>query len=377
MKRQKRVAGLLLLLLVILAGKTVKVNAADYTWKTAPNGERQCYKNGRLVKNEWVGNRHLNKQGYLDRNKWLTREMDGLKIRGFAREDGKWIKNFKEGWQEIKGEYYYYKDSGEMVTGWLKVGKKKYYIDKTTKTRVTGIYAVKGKLYYFSSNGVMQKDKTVKYAGRKYVIDEKGVCTLKKSTDAPSEDMLFFLQFESGSEAYKQTGGDHGNACGAYQFDNRYSLLPFVKYAYAKNSELCAEFKNYAKYTNGTKLKSNEGFFKAWRKVYARNPQLFAELQDKFAKENYYDPVEKTLSRAGIDLGTRSDVVKGAVYSYSIQHGQTTAVNAVKACGIKQSTTDAQFLKKLYQRRMSSFPRYRNRYAQEYSLAKQRLKKAE
>ena len=137
MKRQKRVAGLLLLLLVILAGKTVKVNAADYTWKTAPNGERQCYKNGRLVKNEWVGNRHLNKQGYLDRNKWLTREMDGLKIRGFAREDGKWIKNFKEGWQEIKGEYYYYKDSGEMVTGWLKVGKKKYKKAKVSGKKFT------------------------------------------------------------------------------------------------------------------------------------------------------------------------------------------------------------------------------------------------
>lgn len=375
MGKRGRAAGRILVLFMLMIGSTLTANAASYTWKRAANGELQCYENGKkLVKNQWVGSRHLNKKGYMDRNKWLHREVNGRKILVFVRDDGKYIKNFQGGWQEIKGEYYYYTDDGTMETGWLKLNGKKYYIDKTTKTRVKGIYAVKDTLYYFSSGGVMQKDKTVKYEGRKYEIDEKGACTLRKSGKAPSQDMLFFLQFESGSEAYSQTGGDHGNACGAYQFDNRYSLLPFVKYAYAKDSKLCAEFKSYARYTSGTRLKSNQGFYLAWKKIYSRNPQLFAELQDRFAKENYYDPVEKTLSRTGVNLGTRSDVVKGAVYSYSIQHGQMTAVNAVRACGIRQSTTDEQFLKKLYQYRAKSFPAYRSRYAREYNLAIRRLK---
>lgn len=47
-------------------------------------------------------------------------------------------------------------------------------------------------------------------------------------------------------------------------------------------------------------------------------------------------------------MDARPDIVKGAVFSYSIQHGQWTAAGAVKAAGIKNSTTDEQFLQKLY-----------------------------
>ena len=189
-------------------------------------------------------------------------------------------------------------------------------------------------------------------------------------------DLLFFLTFESGSDAYNQTGGDYGNACGAYQFDNRYSLLPFVKYAYSKDPTLCKEFKKYAKYTDGTKLKSNQKFYKAWHKIYTRNPYLFAELQDTYARQEYYDPVERTLALAGIDLASRPDIVKGAVYSYSIQHGQTAAISAVKACKLRSTMTDEKFLKKLYNYRKKNFPTYANRYSAEYTLAMSRLRAA-
>lgn len=375
MKTRGMIRRILLITLLLLLGAPCTVNAASYTWKSVGDGNKQCYQNGtKLVKNKWVGNKHLNAAGYMDRNTWVKRKVNGVNTRVFVRDDGKWVKNFKEGWQKINKKYYYYTSAGKLMTGWIKtIDGKIYYSDKTTKTRVKKLQSIKGKLYYFNANGVLQTNKQITYKGKKYTTDGRGVCTPVSSSGTPGADMLFFLTFESGSAAYNQTGGDHGNACGAYQFDNRYSLLPFVKFAYAHNPTLCKEFKKFAKYTNGTKLKSNTKFFKAWNKVYARNPQLFAQLQDTFARQEYYDPVERALAVAGIDLASRSDVVKGAVYSYSIQHGQTSAVNAVRACKITTKTTDAQFLKKLYDYRMSHFPAYKSRYTSECALALSKL----
>lgn len=74
-------------------------------------------------------------------------------------------------------------------------------------------------------------------------------------------------------------------------------------------------------------------------------------------------------TKFGISMSARPDVVKGAVFSYSIQHGQWTAAGAVKAAGIKNSTTDRQFLEKLYSYRMKTNPAYTTRYRQELSLA--------
>ncbi len=377
MKKKRIPKGLLLFALFLLLSIPCTANAATYTWKSVgSNGDMQCYRGTKLVTNKWVDDRHLNEDGYMDRDTWVDKKVNGVMTSVFVRNDGRWVKDLQTGWQKINGKYYFYTDAGKMVTGWIKSGNKMYYVDRSTKTRVKGLFGIGGKLYYFSSGGVMQKSKEITYNGRRYVIDEQGLCTPVADGGTPSEDLLFFLTFESGSDAYNQTGGDYGNACGAYQFDNRYSLLPFVKYAYSKDPTLCKEFKKYAKYTDGTKLKSNQKFYKAWHKVYTRNPYLFAELQDTYAKQEYYDPVERTLALAGIDLASRPDIVKGAVYSYSIQHGQTAAISAVKACKLRTTMTDEKFLKKLYNYRKKSFPMYANRYSAEYTLAMSRLRAA-
>lgn len=481
--KKKGLYGVILLLIFVFAlSLPISAGAATYVWKTTSAG-KCCYRNGKIVKSAWVGDKHLNADGYMDIDTWVYRKVNGVSTKVFVRHDGKYVPNFKGGFQTIgsrkylytasgklyknklaavrlsdgitrkyfinshgycatgkvktsKGYYYFdpktcamrtgwiklkdkyycfnsstglaytggmkkissgrvycFSSTGVMLTGWRKLdGKyyyfmnhrrtgwispgdgKKYYLSKTTGARVGGVYGIDGKLYCFSTTtGELLKNVNVSYQGRKYVVDANGVCSLVPDTKAPSSKMLFFLAFESGSEAYDQTGGDNGNACGAYQFDNRYSLLPFVKYAYSSNASLCREFKIYAAYTDGTKLKSNTKFYTAWHTIYRRNPQLFAELQDKFAKVNYYDPVEQSLARAGINLAKRSDVVKGAVYSYSIQHGQTTAVNAVMAIKIKESTSDKDFLKKLYSYRMKKFPAYKSRYSAEYKLALTKL----
>ena len=139
-------------------------------------------------------------------------------------------------------------------------------------------------------------------------------------TSGVSDTMLFFTLFESGGDAYGQVGGDNGSACGKYQFDYRYSLLPFIKYCYSSDPTFFKEFKTFARYTDSQKykLKSNTKLYSAWRKIYNRDRDRFKAYQDSYAKQEYYDVTERVLSSTfGISLAGRPDVVKGAVFSYS------------------------------------------------------------
>lgn len=279
------------------------------------------------------------------------------------------------GWAEIDGETYSFTSKGVARKGWKTLNGSRYYFSKKTGAMLTGFQKIGGKYYYFDEDGKMQTSTTVHANGKTYSVDSSGVCTQTKNS--VSDEMLFFTLYESGSSAssligYAQTGGDSGSACGKYQFDYRYSLLPFVKYCYNSDKTAFKEFKKYAKYTDSQKylLKSNTKFYKAWKKIYKRDPELFKSYQDAYAKQEYYDVTANYLySYFGIVLSGRPDVVKGAVFSYSIQHGSITAAIAVANAGITNSTSNEEFLNLLYEYRMSRFPAYSSRYRSELNAA--------
>lgn len=279
------------------------------------------------------------------------------------------------GWQEIEGKRYYFAKNGVMQTGWIQLKGKNYYLNPENKGAVSvGLVSVNRITYFFNQKGVMQKNKAVTVGGVVYNIDANGRCTanISDGNTQVTDKFLFFTTFESGTAAYAQVGGDHGNACGKYQFDYRYSLLPFVKYCYQSNPVFFAEFKKFAALTDKQKarLQGNTKFYTAWRTIYNKSAKGFASYQDAFAKKEYYDVAEQYLkSNFKIDMSSRPDVVKGAVFSYAIQHGQWTAAGAVKAAGIKNSTTDSEFLNRLYAYRMKTYPAYTTRYRQERELA--------
>ena len=130
------------------------------------------------------------------------------------------------GWQTIDGKKYYFSESGVQQTGWLDKKGKRYYLDPEEGGAMSvGLASVNRITYYFNTKGVMQRSKAVTIDGVVYNIDINGRCTANFSdNDAEVTDkILFFTTFESGTAAYAQVGGDHGNACGKYQFDYRYS----------------------------------------------------------------------------------------------------------------------------------------------------------
>lgn len=321
-----------------------------------------------------TGWRYINKQYYF------FQKNTGICLQGWFHWIGKTYYTGEKyyrvtGWQVIDGKRYYFAKDGGLQSGWLDSKGKKYYLDPDNgSAAAVGLLSVDRVTYYFNAKGVMQKNKAVTIDGVVYNIDLNGRCTanIQDRDDNITDKMLFFTTFESGTAAYAQVGGDNGNACGKYQFDYRYSLLPFVKYCYESNPTFFAEFKKYAAYTDSQKslLKGNTKFYAAWRTIYNKSPKGFASYQDAYAKREYYDVTAGYLqSKFNINMDARPDIVKGAVFSYSIQHGQWTAAGAVKAAGIKNSTTDEQFLQKLYAYRKKTYPAYTTRYNEELSLA--------
>lgn len=68
----------------------------------------------------------------------------------------------KKGWVKEGAYYTYYSNSGQMYTGWKKIGKYVYYFRKTADgeapagSRMTGLQLIGKYVYYFNKKGVMQ-----------------------------------------------------------------------------------------------------------------------------------------------------------------------------------------------------------------------------
>ena len=319
----------------------------------------------------------------LNRKRFYLSEKNGkLKLGWFSVGNKKYYATTGEGVytgiRDIDGQSYLFNSpSGALLKGWRTYQGNKYYCTRKTGALAKGMGSIGGRLYYFDEAGVMQKSKVVTVDNVAYSINANGICTKIASSSGTPDDMLFFTLYESGIEGYGQVGGDNGNACGKYQFDRRYSLIPLVKYCYGKDPVVFKAFEPYAKWSNTskyqTKLLNNQQFYKAWTSIYETYPFVFKNYQDAFAMQEYYSPVERQLQAWGIDISNRPYVVRGTVFSYSIQHGAGTAAMAVRDAKIKNTTTNEDFIKKLYKYRISKFPTYKSRYTREMNDALGRL----
>lgn len=281
------------------------------------------------------------------------------------------------GLRDIDGQTYLFSNKGVMQKGWCTYRDNKYYCTRNTGAIARGLGSIGGKLYYFDQFGIMQKDMVITVNDVSYSINSSGICTKIATNANTPEDMLFFTLYESGMDGYGQVGGDNGNACGKYQFDRRYSLIPLVKFCYESDPVVFAAFEPYASWSNTSKyqekLKSNKKFYAAWTSIYEKYPYVFKNYQDAFAMREYYEPTAQQLKAWGINMDIRPYVVRGAVFSYSIQHGAYSAAMAVRDAKIKNATTNEEFLKKLYNYRIGQHPTYRSRYTRELSDALSRL----
>lgn len=203
-------------------------------------------------------------------------------------------------------------------------------------------------------------------------------------------EMKYFTKYESHGN-YNQgfSYGDGYNALGYYQFDRRWSLIPFMKQVYnydsAKYSMLKAAIDqgseisnaNNPMYANGQLTELGRIAQEAFQGAYNTDPAEFSALQDAYAYNSYYAVTEAWLKSAlGIDISGRADCVKGMVWSITNMCGTGGCQDFFRWANLSNSMTDREFVTALSNsvvdnvaRKYSSQPQYhegwKNRYKNE------------
>lgn len=203
-------------------------------------------------------------------------------------------------------------------------------------------------------------------------------------------EMKYFTKYESHGN-YNQgfSYGDGYNALGYYQFDRRWSLIPFMKQAYNYNPEKYSMLKDAidrgSEISNASNPMSENGQLTelgriaqgAFQGAYNTDPVEFSALQDAYAYNSYYAVTEAWLkSGLGIDISGRADCVKGMVWSITNMCGTGGCRDFFRWANLSNSMTDREFVTALSNSvvnnvatKYSSQPQYhegwKNRYRNE------------
>lgn len=203
-------------------------------------------------------------------------------------------------------------------------------------------------------------------------------------------EMKYFTKYESHGN-YNQgfSYGDGYNALGYYQFDRRWSLIPFMKQVYNYDSAKYGMLKaaidrgseisnaNNPMYANGQLTELGRIAQEAFQGAYNTDPAEFSALQDAYAYNSYYAVTEAWLkSGLGIDISGRADCVKGMVWSITNMCGTGGCRDFFRWANLSNDMTDREFVTALSNSvvnnvatKFSSQPQYhegwKNRYRNE------------
>lgn len=200
-------------------------------------------------------------------------------------------------------------------------------------------------------------------------------------------EMKYFTKYES-HHNYNQgfSYGDGYNALGYYQFDRRWSLIPFMRQAYnydsAKYGMLKAAIDRGSEISNAGNAMSENGQLtelgriaqEAFQGAYNTDPAEFSALQDAYAYNSYYAVTETWLKSAlGIDISGRADCVKGMVWSITNMCGTGGCRDFFRWANLSNSMTDREFVTALSDSvvnnvatKFSSQPQYHNGWKNRY-----------
>lgn len=171
-------------------------------------------------------------------------------------------------------------------------------------------------------------------------------------------EMKFFTKYESHGN-YNQgfSYGDGYNALGYYQFDRRWSLIPFMKQVYnydsAKYGMLKDAIDRGGEISNANNSMSENGQLtelgriaqEAFQGAYNTDPAEFSALQDAYAYNSYYAVTEAWLkSGLGIDISGRADCVKGMVWSITNMCGTGGCRDFFRWANLSNDMSDREFV---------------------------------
>lgn len=134
-------------------------------WYQAPDSTGEYAVGWNEIKGEWY---YFNQTGILLQNqwkkwnnRWFYLTDSGVAAKNWKKIAGIWYYFNKEnqmeiGWIQDKEQWYYFAPSGEMKTGWVKDKEAWYYMDSTGIMK-TGEIEVAGHHYYLEESGAMKQ----------------------------------------------------------------------------------------------------------------------------------------------------------------------------------------------------------------------------
>lgn len=177
---------------------------------------------------------------------------------------------------------------------------------------------------------------------------------------ALTDEMKYFAKFESNCN-YDQglSYGDGYNAMGYYQFDRRWSLMDFIQQAYsfnpakysmlstalAQREVISSRDTSTYDYNSRQLTAVAQDLNAAWHAAYAADPVEFSALQDTYAYNSYYLPVQSVLlNEYGVDIRNRADCVKGLTWGMCNLFGQGGVKKYFADAKLNNNMTDRELV---------------------------------
>ena len=192
--------------------------------------------------------------------------------------------------------------------------------------------------------------------------------------------MWYWIEYETGKtndEAFwyfTQNDSKGGQAYGLQYDLYQGSLQEFMRYCVQQDATTYAMFKPYLSVSKQSLYahSSSDTMPTIWKAAYAADPEGFKSLQKEYAAANYLDPVVNALEKKGYKIDSRSDVVKGLLLGWAFQWGPATPPRKLSRVGTAaelNKLSDMDFLKKVYDWRITNESEYATRYRSEKKTA--------
>lgn len=157
---------------------------------------------------------------------------------------------------------------------------------------------------------------------------------------------FYMLSIAGESSGGQLVIGDRGQAYGLCQFDYRYDLVNFMRWAYERHPSLWPEFEKYTEKKAGDEsLVKNAGILQAF--VSARSRAYEAAISDEleFLRMTYWDSFAARMNAAGYQLSERHIAVSAAFFSVNVNCSSQSMVFLEQ---LSPEMTDAEMICEIY-----------------------------
>ena len=263
------------------AENELEVQAATNRWVRSGNRWWYCHRDGSYTKDDWEAINGV--WYYFDQSGWMVtgwlkkpegwyylNPSTGAMATGWASINGKWYffnsaGRMVTGWLSRSSGWYYLSDSGAMVTGWLKKPEGWYYLNPSTGAMATGWANVNGKWYFLNSAGRMVTG-WLKIGSTWYYLNPSGERAYDQWVGTPKAiGSCYISKYGKAVTGTTYSLGDY-----IYTFDaNGYCTKKENRYSYATDSKNGKTYKVEKQYDTDASNMSEDDFLAA--AVYAES----------------------------------------------------------------------------------------------------------